>query len=90
MNAFGVDHPNHVFQTIMQVERENMRKRVQSNTSNKPDVISVEVQDNPETLDLLVTRKVCDLEYQVENKYYDLNDKVQEDVVVDRLPGSDD
>ena len=55
---------------------------------NKPDVISVEAQGNPETPDLLVTRKVFDLDFQVENKYYDFDDNKQNGVMVDRLQGS--
>ena len=87
MNAFGVDQQNHVFQTIMQ---ENMWNRVQSNTSNKPDVIFVGAQGNPKTPDLPVTREVGDLDFQVENKCYDLDDKVETVVMVDCLQGSGD
>ena len=90
MMAFGVDYPNHVFQTVMQVNKENMWNRVQRDTSNKPDVISVVAQGNSDFPDLLVTRKVCDLDFQVEMKYYDLDDKVQNGVIVDRLQGSGD
>ena len=88
--AFGVDHPNHMFQTVVKVEKGKIWKRIQSDTSNEPDVISVEAQGNPKTPDLLVTQKVCDLEYQVENKYYDLDDKEQKDVCVNHLPSTGD
>ena len=67
-----------------------MWKRFQSNTQNKPDTISIEKQGNPETSDLGVTKKVFAIDFQIDSKYYDLNNKEQEEKCIDCLPGSGD
>merc|ERR1712194_470883 len=45
----------------------------QRDTSNEPDIISIEKRGNSKKPDLLVTRKLFDIGFEVEVNYFDLD-----------------
>jgi len=73
LSGFGVDHNNHIFQNLLQVMLEDVWEKFQRDTSNEPDIISIEKKGNSEKPDLLVTRKLFDIGFEVEVNYFDLN-----------------
>mmetsp|Transcript_11235 Transcript_11235/g.10916 ORF Transcript_11235/g.10916 Transcript_11235/m.10916 type:complete len:231 (-) Transcript_11235:231-923(-) len=85
LSRFGVNHQNHIFQNLLQVRLEDVWEKFQRDTSNEPDIISVEKKGNPEKTDLLVTRILFGIGYEVEKKYYDL-DNNESPINLDSLP----
>jgi len=73
LSRFGVNHQNHIFQNLLQVRLEDVWEKFQRDTSNEPDIISVEKKGNPEIPDLLVTRILFEIGCEVEIKYFDLD-----------------
>ena len=64
---------------------EEVWEKFQRDTSNEPDIISVEKKGNPEKPDLLVTRILFDIGCEVEIKYYDLENN-ESPINLDSLP----
>jgi len=85
LSGFGVNHQNHIFQNLLQVKLEDVWEKFQRDTSNEPDIISVEKKGKPETPDLLVTRILFEIGCEVELKYFDL-DNNESPIHIDMSP----
>ena len=88
LSGFGVQHNNHIFQNLLQVMLEDVWEKFQRDTSNEPNIISVEKKGNPEKPDLLVTRILFDIGCEGEIKYFDL-DNNESPIVLYSLPTSE-
>ena len=79
---YGVTHMNNIFQAQLQLKLNTKWKSYKDGTHGEPHVVSVEETNNT----LVVTREIFSLPFEVEPKYFNLDDGEEESMCVDLLP----
>ena len=88
LRGYGVNDINNVFLNQFQIALEDQWERYTTDKHGETDIVAVEEKIHP-CPQLVVTRNVFTLPYEVEPHYFDLNDTKERTICQDSLPSGD-
>ena len=88
LRGYGVNDLNNVFLNQFQIALDDQWERYTTDKHGETDIVAVEEKIHPSP-QLVVTRNVFTLPYEVEPHYYDLNDTKERTICQDSLPSGD-
>ena len=88
LRGYGVNDINNVFLNQFQIALEDQWMRYTTDNHGETDIVAVEEKIHP-CPQLVVTRNVFTLPYEVEPHYFDLNDTKERTICQDSLPSGD-
>ena len=88
LRGYGVNDTNNVFLNQFQIALDDQWDRYKTDKHGETNIVAVEEKIHPSP-QLVVTRNVFTLPYEVEPHYYDLNDTKERTICQDSLPSGD-